>query len=79
MSASAPQLRWRCRRGMKELDVLLTRYLDKRYAAASADQQLAFETLLDQEDPVLWGWLIGSQPGPEGAIGELIRRLRHYR
>jgi len=30
------KLRWRCRRGMKELDVLLARYMDERFCSASA-------------------------------------------
>lgn len=75
----SPRLRWLCRRGMKELDVLLTGYLDTRYAHASEDERLAFETLLDQDDPVLWAWLVGAQPLPEGMIGELISRLRSDR
>jgi antitoxin CptB len=33
------RLRWRCRRGMKELDVLLTRYVDEHYAQASSEDQ----------------------------------------
>lgn len=64
---------------MKELDLLLVRYLDSRYAQAPQDEQLAFETLLDQDDPVLWSWLVGSQPAPGGMLGELIERLRAYR
>jgi len=72
------RLRWLCRRGMKELDLLLVRYLDTRYPQASEDEQLAFEALLDQDDPVLWGWLSGAQTQPEGMLGELITRLRAY-
>lgn len=63
---------------MKELDLLLVRYLDTRYPQASEDEQLAFEALLDQDDPVLWGWLSGAQTQPEGMLGELITRLRAY-
>lgn len=73
------RLRWLCRRGMKELDLLLLRYLDTRYTQASADEQLAFRTLLDQDDPVLWSWLSGAQAQPGGMLGALIIRLRAYR
>lgn len=47
------RLRWRCRRGMKELDVVLERYLQQRYPSAPAAEQQAFQALLDLPDPQL--------------------------
>ena len=58
------QLRWRCRRGMKELDVLLTRYVDERFAAAPATEQQEFERLLDAQDPVIYAYCMGQTPVP---------------
>jgi antitoxin CptB len=69
------RLRWRCRRGMKELDIVLGWYVDECYATAPADQRLAFEALLEQEDPILWRWLVGAAPPPQGALGDVLRRL----
>lgn len=51
------KLRWRCRRGSKELDLLLLNYLDQHYLAASADEQQAFQQLLQLEDPQLMAYL----------------------
>jgi antitoxin CptB len=63
MSANASRLRWRCRRGMRELDRLLGWYLDARYPGAAEAGKAAFSTMLDQPDPDLWAWLLGqSQP-----------------
>lgn len=45
------RLRWLCRRGMKELDLLLLGYLDRRYAGAPAGEQAAFVRLLSMQDP----------------------------
>ena len=45
------RLRWRCRRGMRELDVLLVRYLDRDFAGASSRERDAFRALLDLPDP----------------------------
>ena len=53
------RLRWRCRRGMRELDQLLGWYLDARYPRADDATKVAFSTLLDQPDPELWDWLSG--------------------
>ena len=63
------RLRWQCRRGMRELDVLLTRYLDERYDAAGAAEKAAFRQLLTLSDPDLVGYLLQKQsPGPEIAV-----------
>ena len=59
MNTDASRLRWRCRRGMRELDQLLGWYLDARYPASDAAAKEAFSTLLDQQDPELWDWLMG--------------------
>ncbi len=55
------KLRWRCRRGTKELDVLTTRYLDHHYASASLEEQLAFAALLELQDPELYKILSRTQ------------------
>ncbi len=44
---------------MRELDVLLTKFLDHRYLHASTELRQSFGELLDQEDDVLWDWLLG--------------------
>lgn len=72
-------LRWQCRRGMKELDLLFARYLEASYAAAPEAEQHAFELLLGNEDPVLWSWLIEGEPVSLGSLEELVDVLRRYR
>ena len=44
------RLKWLCRRGMKELDLLMDGYLEEEYAQASAEDQRAFVTLLEYQD-----------------------------
>jgi antitoxin CptB len=53
------RLRWQCRRGMLELDFLLTRFLSDHYAALSAQQKQRFEVLLTESDPDLFAWCTG--------------------
>ena len=74
MAVDAGKLRWRCRRGMKELDILLTRYVDERYGAAPAAEQAAFQRLLETQDPVLYAYCLGSEPPPEH-LAVLIERI----
>lgn len=47
------KLRWHCRRGVKELDVVLGNYLDNHYLDSSSDNKVAFKQLLQLEDPIL--------------------------
>jgi len=48
------QLRWRCRRGMRELDKMMLAYLDHHYRDATRSEQEAFEQLLLWQDPELY-------------------------
>lgn len=52
-------LRWRCRRGKKELDVLLGRFLERHLARLGPAQRLALERLLAQEDDDLLDQALG--------------------
>ena len=71
------RLRWRCRRGMRELDVVLQRYLDVHYGAASAAEQRAFEELLDQQDPQLLSFLMGRERPTDPDQVHVIAKLTH--
>jgi len=74
MAQELGKLRWRCRRGMKELDVLLERYVDERFRSASNQEQDAFRRLLETQDTVLHAYCLGSlSPPPEFA--SLIDRI----
>lgn len=73
LHSAPPSLRWRSRRGMRELDVLLTRWLEQRWPAAGADLRSDFEALLNCEDDQLWDWLLGrSEPEAPG-----LKRIVH--
>ena len=74
MAADEGKLRWRCRRGMKELDILLTRYVDERYRAASPEEQQAFQNLLETQDPVIYAYCLGQERPPEH-LAALIERI----
>ncbi len=70
-----PRLRFLCRRGMKELDVLFTGWLERRYPQASAEQRSVFVDLLTQEDPELWAWIVG-QTEPPLPYADVLAQLR---
>jgi antitoxin CptB len=66
------RLRWRCRRGMKELDVLLARWIDQGWPTAGEEQRRAFAWLLEQPDPNIADWLLGGARPPGAARAEII-------
>ncbi|MGN6513576.1 MAG: succinate dehydrogenase assembly factor 2 [Lysobacteraceae bacterium] len=70
------RLRWRCRRGMRELDRLLERYLDLRWPAASEEERGVFLRLLDCEDDRLWRWFLGHENPPDAALDQLVQHIR---
>lgn len=61
---------------MKELDVLLERWLDRHGPAATPAEVQGFETLLDLQDPQLARHLLAGDPFPDPAIQPLIERIR---
>lgn len=59
-SGDMGRLRWRCRRGMRELDEAMLAYLNNHYIQASADERSRFEELIDMQDPELFGLISGK-------------------
>lgn len=74
MAESRP-MHWRLRRGMRELDVLLSRWYEEEHAGAGDALRAGFDTLLDQEDPDIWNWLMGRQAVPDELAG-IVAALR---
>ncbi len=60
---------------MRELDTLLTRYLDDSYPAASLAQQQAFQSLLQLPDPQLWAYVLGQQMPSDPAMRHVIEHI----
>ena len=74
--AELSRLRWLCRRGMKELDVVMNRYLEQHYVSASSTEQGYFKALLDMPDPDLYDLLLGRSTTPDAELARFIQLLR---
>ncbi len=70
------RIRWRCRRGMLENDLLLTRFLDARGAAIAEDEVAMLDTLLDLPDNDLWDLLSGRTEPEDDGVMPLLQQLR---
>lgn len=67
------RLKWQCRRGTKELDFLLNRYLETEYLAADQGERALFVELLGLEDDELLRVLMGELEveGMKGVVGKV--------
>lgn len=70
------RLHWQCRRGMRELDLLLQGFLDHAYDTASEGERTAFRRLLDYPDQLLLEYLMGSLPPSDRGISDVIVKIR---
>ncbi len=70
------RLRWRCRRGMLENDLILERFLDARGEAISDREIAALDRLLELSDNELWDLLSGRQEPEDAAVKPLLETLR---
>lgn len=71
------QMKWRCRRGIKELDIILSKYLEENYNSASQDEQQAFREILYLEDPVLFSFLLDTEKPDNPEQIALINKLKN--
>ena len=78
------QLLWRCRRGTKELDLILSAFVADYYHELSKNEENEFNQLLEVEDTVLTEWLCykvtpASQIYGQGMVKIVSRILSTYR
>ena len=69
------KLRWRCRRGMRELDQLLERWLDREWRQSPTARRDVFLRLLDTEDDKLWRWFLGHEAPSDVEVAALVRHI----
>ena len=74
------KLRFRAwRRGFREADLILGPFADRHLPSLTPPQLDEFETLLDQPDHDLYGWIIGQSPAPQPFDGEVLALIRSFR
>ncbi len=74
--ARHPRLEWRCRRGTRELDLLLLTWLVEKFDHASHLDQQAFLDLLDWPDDELTRLLLGQAVSTNPAVNTLAAKIR---
>jgi antitoxin CptB len=73
------RLRWQCRRGMLELDVLLEAFLEQHYTELSPRLRQRFIQLLSLPDPVIHAWCVAGERPDDETFEEIIAAIRTTR
>ncbi len=70
-----PRLRWACRRGMLELDVLFMPFVEEAYDQLSEQDKDIFERLLECQDPELFAWFMGHEECEDPELNRLVQLI----
>ena len=76
MTAPDDRLRWRCRRGMLELDLLLGAFLDRGYDEMDERGRAVFARLIAYPDPTLFRLLMGFIQAADREVADVVARIR---
>ncbi len=75
--AELGRLRWKCRRGMRELDLLLRDFMDAEGTMLDAAERRLLDRLLDYPDAILLEYLLGRTTPLEGDLKDVVHRIRN--
>ena len=75
LSPEYKKLIWKCRRGSKELDLVLCYYLENNYTQSSPEQKQAFHQLLDYSDPDIQDLINGIAVSDNKALNHLVHQM----
>ena len=70
------RVRWRSRRGLLELDIVLGRFIELYYLQLGESEQQAFEELLDMPDNSLWDMIAGKQVAVQSNHQALLEKIK---
>jgi antitoxin CptB len=71
--SEADRIRWQCRRGLLELDLILAKFLDRHLENLSPASLAAFKRLLDCTDNELLDLAMGRMPPPDVETASIIK------
>jgi antitoxin CptB len=75
LTDNKPRLRWACRRGMLELDVLFMPFVEEAYDLLSVKDKQVFERLLAEQDPELFAWFMGHEVCEDKELNDMVQLI----
>ncbi|KEY90015.1 hypothetical protein CF66_9046 [Candidatus Photodesmus katoptron] len=72
------RIEWACRRGMLELDIIITSFFENCFDELTQNEKRSFATLLEYSDPVLFSWIIGYSRSKNLEHALLVDKIISY-
>jgi antitoxin CptB len=72
------RMRWASRRGLLELDLLLSPFVEERFLSISNRERALFRRLVEEQDQDIMQWLMGYQPAPDAELAEMVALIRAH-
>jgi antitoxin CptB len=79
MSDKKSRLLWRCRRGIKEMDIIFQDFINHSYDQLTDDEKNAFSRLLDEQDLDILNWIMGKDKPYDNELVNIINTIRESR
>jgi succinate dehydrogenase flavin-adding protein (antitoxin of CptAB toxin-antitoxin module) len=76
--ADIDRIRWRCRRGLLELDLILKRFMEHHFDRLEPSQRVLFSELLEETDNDLLDWALGRAEPYNPLYAPLVKLLRAH-
>ncbi len=70
------RLYWQCRRGMRELDIVLQDFMETCYESMSEADIRSFQDLLNYPDALLLEYVMGRMQPSDQALADVVSRIR---
>ena len=79
MSDKKERLLWRCRRGIKEMDIILQEFINVSYDQLNDEDKNAFSKLLDEQDLDILNWIMGKDKPANDRLANIINIIKTSR
>ena len=79
MSEKKSRLLWRCRRGIKEMDIIFQDFINHSYDQLTDDKKNSFSRLLDEQDLDILNWIMGKDKPYDNELVNIINIIRESR
>mgnify|MGYP001326548064 FL=1 len=79
MHEEKSRILWRCRRGIKEMDIVLQDFIKDSYDELNNENKSAFSKLLEEQDLDILNWVLGKDKPEDAALIEIIKKIRSSR
>lgn len=72
------KIKWRCRRGMLELDLIFNRFVDEKLYLLDETRVRSFELLLECIDPEIFAWIMGYEQPNDQELIDIVDLIKQH-